>query len=199
MKDKEITPKYHEQVYQPEADTYLLLKAVMAEIKDDDRVIEIGTGSGKIAGEAYKISKNVTATDINPHACRSAAALGLEVIRTDIAAGICSEFDLVIFNPPYLPTGDEEKIEDWLEYALDGGVSGRDTIEIFAEALPGILAKNGRCLLLVSSLTGTEEVRDIFSRVNLLSFVILSERCEDETLYILRIIHDMCCNNQLDK
>ena len=50
MKDKKIIPEYHEQVYQPEADTYLLLKAVMAEIRDDDRVIEIGTGSGKIAG-----------------------------------------------------------------------------------------------------------------------------------------------------
>jgi release factor glutamine methyltransferase len=195
MNDEEIIPKYHEQVYQPEADTYLLLKAVMAEIKSDDRVIEIGTGSGKIAGEAYKISKYVTATDINPYACRSAAALGPEVIRTDIAAGICFGFDLVIFNPPYLPTGEGERIDDWLEYALDGGISGRETIEKFAEALPGIMDENGRCLLLVSSLTGTEEVRDIFSRKKMLSLVILSEKCEDETLYILRIVHDVCCGH----
>ncbi|UUX92754.1 HemK2/MTQ2 family protein methyltransferase [Methanoplanus endosymbiosus] len=194
MKDKEITPKYHEQVYQPEADTYLLLKAVMAEIKYDDRVIEIGTGSGKIAGEAYKIAKSVTGTDINPHACRSAAALGPEIIRTDLSAGISSEFDLVIFNPPYLPTEEEEKIDDWLEYALDGGISGRETIEKFAEVLPEIMNKNGRCLLLVSSLTGTEEVRNIFSGKKLLSYVILSEICEDETLYILRIVHDVCGN-----
>ena len=197
MNYEEITPEFHEQVYQPEADTYLLLRAVLAEVKTDDRVIEIGTGSGKIAGEASRISKNVIATDINPHACRSAAALGPEVIRTDISAGICSRFDLVIFNPPYLPTGAEEKIDDWLEYALDGGISGRDTIEKFAEALPELMDKNGRCLLLVSSLTGTEEVRDIFSRKKLLSFVILRERCEDESLYIFRIVHDLCCNHSV--
>ena len=41
-------------------------------------------------------------------------------------------FDLIVFNPPYLPTQPEERIDDWLEYALDGGVDGRAVITRFA-------------------------------------------------------------------
>ena len=35
-----------DQVYHPEADSYLLLEAALEEVKCCDRVIEIGTGPG---------------------------------------------------------------------------------------------------------------------------------------------------------
>jgi len=40
-------------------------------------------------------------------------------------SGLSGPFDLIIFNPPYLPTLPRERIDDWLEYALDGGPTGR--------------------------------------------------------------------------
>ena len=55
------------QVYYPEADTYLLLEAALAEVKPGERVLEVGTGSGLIAAEIAGIT-GVVATDINPHA-----------------------------------------------------------------------------------------------------------------------------------
>jgi len=184
---------YHEQVYQPEEDTLLLYETAMREINPDERIIEIGTGSGFIASRIRERSDHVIATDINPHACKSAKkGGGVEVIRTDLFSGICGTFDLVLFNPPYLPTKREEKLDDWLEYALDGGEDGRDTIRRFAEQLNAVLSKTGRCLILISSLTGTDEVREIFSKQGFLSYIVAEKIVEDEKLFVLRIIHDMC-------
>ena len=50
------------------------------------------------------------------------------------------------YNPPYLPTEPEERLDDWLEYALDGGKSGRETIERFAASVGDVLAPGGRIL-----------------------------------------------------
>ncbi|MDD1702233.1 MAG: methylase, partial [Methanoregula sp.] len=95
---------------------------------------------------------------------------------------------LVLFNPPYLPTQPEEKIDDWLEYALDGGPTGRAVIERFAENVEGILAPNGRILLLISSLTSLSEVRNLFATKEFESEIALQQTIEDEILYVLRIV-----------
>ena len=183
---------YHEQVYRPEEDTFLLSEAVMHEIGSRDRIIEIGTGSGFISSQIREKAESVIATDINPYACTIAKKNGVEVVRTDLFSGICGTFDLVIFNPPYLPTKAEERIDDWLEYALDGGEDGRTTIQKFAEQLGSVLSKTGRCLILISSLTGTDEVRKIFSDLGFLSFIVAEKIVEDERLYVLRVIRDLC-------
>jgi release factor glutamine methyltransferase len=96
-------------------------------------------------------------------------------------------FDLVIFNPPYLPTQPEERIDDWLEYALDGGVTGREVIGRFADAVSGVLAPKGRILLLVSSLTGLSEVQALFTGRGYTADVARQQTVEDEELYVLRI------------
>jgi release factor glutamine methyltransferase len=180
-----------EQVYPPEQDTYLLLGAVLREIDPATRVLEVGCGSGEIAARLSEIAP-VVATDINPHAAVAAAARGVEVVRTDLFSGICGEFDLVLFNPPYLPTRGEERIDDWLEYALDGGETGRDVIARFLAGVTRVLSPKGRIFLLVSSLTGLEEVRQIFASHGFLVFVVASEQAEDETLYVLRGMRDLC-------
>jgi len=186
-----ILPPYHSEVYQPEADTYLLLKTAKKEVHSGEIVLEVGTGSGLISAELQK-NAHVFATDINPHACLSAKGMGIEVIRTDLMAGICGSFDLIIFNPPYLPTPPDERINDWFEYALDGGESGRETIENFASDLCRIMTRFGRALVLVSSLTEISEVQKLFAEKGLLCFVVAQKKVEDETLYVIRIMRDLC-------
>jgi release factor glutamine methyltransferase len=176
------------QVYQPEADTYLMLRAARAEARTGDLVLEIGTGSGLIASELLQTGGlKVIATDINPHAAAASKRRGVEVIRTDCVSGLCSRFDLIIFNPPYLPTQPEERLDDWLEYALDGGVNGRDVIERFAADAGRILAPSGRILLLVSALTGIEEVKKCFFGLGFSSTEAAEETVEGEWLVVLRI------------
>ena len=175
------------QIYSPEADTLMLLAAARAEVRSGDRVLEVGTGSGVIAAEIARIT-HVVATDINPHSVLCASKAGIDVVRTDLFTGIRGPFDLVLFNPPYLPTQPEERIDDWFEYALDGGESGRAVIERFARNIGDILAPGGRILLLISSLTGLSEVQELFAGRNYIAGIAMQQDVEDEVLYVLKII-----------
>lgn len=175
------------QVYQPEADTYLLLEAARIEVKHGDRVLEVGTGSGLISCELAKVA-GIMATDINPHAALCARKVGVEVVRTDLFTGIRGPFDLVLFNPPYLPTQPEERMDDWLECALDGGENGRAVIERFARNIGDVLAPDGRILLLISALTGLSEVQALFAGQGFSAGIEMQQDVEDEVLYVLKIL-----------
>ncbi len=174
------------QVYQPEADTYLLLRAAQGEVRAGDRVLEIGTGSGTIASGLEK-ARCIVVTDINPHAAACAKKKGLPVVRADLFSGIRGAFDLILFNPPYLPTRPEERIDDWLEYALDGGSDGRAIIGRFLAGAGERLAPQGRILLLISSLTGLDSVIELITLQGMCADVVMEEVVEDEVLYVLRI------------
>ena len=178
-----------DQVYSPEADTLLLLNAARAEARPDDCILEVGTGSGLISAEMARITR-VVATDINPHAVTCTGRAGIEVVRTDLFAGIRGPFDLILFNPPYLPTQPEERMDDWLEYALDGGESGRAVIERFARSVGDVLAPGGRVLLLISSLTGLSEVQQLFAGRAYSVEIAIQQDLEDEVLYVLKIFRN---------
>jgi len=180
-----------DQVYTPAEDTFLLLDAAKGEVRAGDRVLEVGTGSGRIAMELSGRAALVVATDINPHAVVSARDQGIDVLRTDLIDGIGGAFDLILFNPPYLPTRPEERIDDWLEYALDGGVSGRDVIARFLAGAGRVLAPGGRILLLVSSLTGLPDVTGIALAAGYSATVIREEAIEGERLYVIRLVRKL--------
>lgn len=175
----------HPQVYSPEADTYLLLDAILQEIVPGERILEVGAGSGYIASRIPGRGQ-VLATDLNPFAVREAKAVGLEVARADLLDGIRGPFDLVIFNPPYLPTSEEERIDDWLERALDGGKDGRDVISRFAGQVYRVLAPGGRVLILVSSLTGIPEVIALFEESGFQVRIVASRNVFGEDLVVLK-------------
>jgi len=177
----------NEEVYQPAEDTYLLLRAALAEARPEDLVLEIGCGSGFISQELGAKVARLLATDINPHAVRAARARGIEVIRADLFRGIKGKFDLILFNAPYLPTQPEERTGQWIDYALDGGESGRQTVDRFIEDLAGHLRPDGRALLLISSLTGLTEVQETAKAAGLTAEVVADEGCFFERLYVLRL------------
>ncbi len=177
---------YHaDQVYPIREDTLLLLEAARLEVRSSDSVLEVGTGSGHIAAELRKITPNVVAIDINPHAVRMAKEKGVEVVRTDLVAGLCGTFDLIVFNPPYLPTQEEERIDDWLERALDGGPSGREVIERFVQDIERVLAPEGRILLCISSLTGIEAIQDLITQQGFHGRIVQSTVIEREEVLVV--------------
>ncbi|MBN1194941.1 MAG: methyltransferase [Methanomicrobiaceae archaeon] len=181
----------HEQVYPPDEDTWLLLGAALREVRPEERVCEVGAGSGVIAAELSHRAR-VFATEINPHAIASARRLGVDIVRTDLLSGVAGPCDLVIFNPPYLPTAPGERMDDWLELALDGGVTGRDVIMRFLHDVGRVLSLYGRVLLLVSSLTGIHEVQAACTEAGFISFVVAERAMDDEKLFVLRLTKDIC-------
>lgn len=160
-------------------------------------MLEVGCGSGLISLELSLRVTSLLATDINPHAVRATKtkaieakatkARGIEVVRADLFRGIEGKFDLIIFNPPYLPTTAAERNSQWVNYALDGGESGRETIDRFLKCLPDRLRPGGRALLLISSLTGPGEVQEMARTAGLAVKTVESDRCFFEQLCVLRL------------
>jgi release factor glutamine methyltransferase len=128
------------------------------------RVLDLCTGSGCIAAAVAHHLKNATvvATDISPDAValarRNIERLGL-TDRVTVEQGDLFEpvsrlpdprpFDLILANPPYIPTGEIEKLDrNVREYepvgALDGGIDGLIVHRRVAEGAPGRLRPGGR-------------------------------------------------------
>jgi release factor glutamine methyltransferase len=151
-----------EKVYEPAEDTFLLAENL--KVKKTDRVLEIGTGTGIIAILTSKIAENVIAVDINKYAVECTLKNSkLNQSDIDIRLGDLfdstegEKFDLILFNTPYLPTDEDERIDDELEAAWDGGPDGRLVINRFIEDLPTHLNPKGRVQLVQSSLADNEE------------------------------------------
>ncbi len=182
-RDKEL--ELLDEVYDPGEDSFLLVDAALREARPGEKALEVGTGSG-IVSLFVKDVADVVATDISPFACKNARLNGVEVVRADLFNGICGRFDLVIFNPPYLPTPREERLESWLNRAFDGGITGRKEIGRFLEAVDGILAPGGRILTVLSSLTGIEETKKLFEGHGFDVDVVATEKVSFEMLVVFK-------------
>jgi release factor glutamine methyltransferase len=180
-------------VYEPAEDSFLLADAALEEAEPGMRILEIGAGSGFVSA-VLKANINgirVFATEINPHATRCAKANGVEVIRTDLFNGLKSgcrgaSFDLVLFNPPYLPTSEDEKVPGWLNYAFDGGASGRETLDRFLDEVGDYLKPGGKILVLISSITGFEAVKKKMMRSGFEVDIVLRKKVSFEELMVVR-------------
>jgi release factor glutamine methyltransferase len=158
-------------VYPPREDSLLLLP--FARVPAGTSLLEIGTGSGVAALEAARCGARVVATDLNPWALavvrRRARVerLDLELVRTDLAAGL-GRFERVLANPPYLPTQPGERDPDpWHNLALDGGVDGCAVASRLVTSLPEHLTPSGNAFVVFSSLQaagGLAEIRASWTR-----------------------------------
>lgn len=165
--------KYNEceEVYPPAEDTFLLIDNLI--IKSSDKVLEIGTGSGLVSISASLKCSEVTCTDINPHAIRCARnniklnnRENITVILSDLFENIEDEYDLILFNTPYLPVNADEHVDDDYSKAWDGGESGREVIDEFIVQAPSYLKEDGIIQLVQSSLSDNEKTLKMFEKMN---------------------------------
>ncbi|MDS0258252.1 class I SAM-dependent methyltransferase [Haloarcula sp. S1CR25-12] len=176
-----------ESVYQPAEDSDLLARTADERVTEGDRVLDVGTGSGYVAAVVAEAGAEAVGVDLSPLACREAADNGVPVVRGDLVAPFRdAAFDLVAFNPPYLPTPAEAEWDDWMEHALSGGEDGRRLVDPFLESVGRVLAPGGEALLLVSSLTAPDAVRAYARERGLASEVLATEKHPYEELVVLR-------------
>ncbi|WP_254523841.1 HemK2/MTQ2 family protein methyltransferase [Natrinema caseinilyticum] len=177
-------------VYQPAEDSALLAEAVRDRLTTAELVLEVGTGSGFVAERiSDETNARVIASDLNPHAVRQARGGGVETVRADLVAPFRDEtFDAVVFNPPYLPTDPDNEWDDWMERALSGGETGRAVIDPFLETVGRVLAPDGVVYLLVSSLTGVDEVVERAGDEGFSAVAVADESFPFETLTVLELL-----------
>lgn len=177
-------------VYQPAEDSALLAAVAEETVGADDRVLEVGTGSGWVAERvAAETGASVVASDVNPHATRQARERGLEAVRADLVSGFRDgAFDVVLFNPPYLPEDAAAARDDWMERALSGGEDGRAVVEPFVDAVDRVLAPGGYVLVLVSTLTDVEAVASYAGERGFSTVATREESYPFETLSVLKLL-----------
>ena len=199
---KEYSLDIPSRVYIPSEDTDLLLNVLEEEIikrnKTFKKAIEIGTGNAFLSLEIYDNVNQLYSTDINPividYLLNVKDKYNLEkmkVVYSNLFDSIDDneKFDLIVFNPPYVPTEDLEKEDDSIngyDLAVNGGKDGREIIDSFLEKLPNHLEKEGVCYLLVSSLNNPVEIIENFKQKKLNAEIVNSKKLFFEELFVLR-------------
>jgi len=192
MRYDDLTLLISRNVYEPAEDTVLAADNLI--VNEHDRVLDMGTGCGILAVLAARRAKHVIAVDINPHAVhcakRNAVANNLasriDVIRGDLFQPVHKDekFSLIVFNAPYLPSTPREA-RSWLGKAWAGGTTGRRVIDRFMVDAPHYLGKEGRILLVQSSLADVDATLRRFTALGLDAHLAASRKVAFETIVLV--------------
>lgn len=175
-------------VYAPDEDSFLLSSAIekcLKKLKNKNiKALDMGTGSGiqSLVISKFIDRKNILALDINSEAVRQAKSLGFLAIISNLFSKIKKKFDLIVFNPPYLPSSKFDNEKD-----TTGGKQGDETILKFLKQVKKHLNKSGKILLLLSSLTPRKRILQELKKQKLQHKTIASKKIFFEQLEVWEI------------
>ncbi|MBE5750471.1 MAG: peptide chain release factor N(5)-glutamine methyltransferase [Clostridiales bacterium] len=165
--------KVDERVLIPRPETEILVSESKKVVKSDSKVLDLCTGSGAIAISVKKeTSATVTASDISRDALSlakenaKANGVDIEFVESDMFSALVGrKFDVIISNPPYIPSDDiqtlQKEVKDFEPtLALDGGKDGYVYYKIIADNARAYLNDNG-VLLLECGIGQAEKVRSM--------------------------------------
>lgn len=131
--------KVNSNVLIPRQDTETLVEQVLKIVKPGMKVLDLCTGSGCVLISVLKNAPELTGmgSDISKTALLVAKEnaklheVDAEWVRSDLFDNITETFDVIMANPPYIPTGEilslMPEVRDFEpENALDGGADGLD-------------------------------------------------------------------------
>lgn len=175
--------KVNEQVLSPRPDTEILVETALKYMQNtkNPHILDLGTGSGCIIETLLQEIPSATATavDISADALQIAqenadmlnvserlSLINADWFETDFPVQINDSFDMIVSNPPYIPTDQIAELDTEVKkydplLALDGGMSGLDSYRRIAEIAPKLLKDNGY-ILLEAGIGKAAEIRDIF-------------------------------------
>jgi release factor glutamine methyltransferase len=183
------TPLDIDGVYPPQQDSQLLIDTLgRTQLARGRRVLDLCTGSGVVAIAASELgAASVVAFDICPRAVSCSRGNAVYAgVNIDVREGSWSgaldyaPFDLVVSNPPYVPTppaGDTTVIPITAgpARAWDAGVDGRMVLDPLCESVAGMLDAGGTLLVVHSALAGVEKSLDALRSTGLDAEVVASQ------------------------
>lgn len=197
------------EVYPPSDDTFLLLEALandrslLCKISKSMICLELGPGSGAVsAGLSELLRKDgaqilpfLLAIDKNPAACHCTSAIfhARQVTLADVIHGSLTDCfrqtgfaDVVICNPPYVPTDEEEMQGCGISVSWAGGKRGREVIDVLMPRVAQILSDGGLFYLVCIAENDPEEVLENGRLLGLHAEKVKQEQRGMEELFILR-------------
>ena len=153
--------KVNKDVLSPRMETEILVENVLKFATDKMNILDLCTGSGVIAiSIAKNVKANVFGVDIsekalvvaNENAQLNNVKVNFKLSNLFDNLKTSKKFDIIVSNPPYIPTKDIEKLDvEVKDYdpklALDGGDDGLDFYRRIVKECPKHLSKNGMLFL----------------------------------------------------
>ena len=169
-------------VYGPCRDSEMLAEAIPDWTRPGDRVVDPFTGSGILALTAARAgASEVWAIDVSRRAV-AAARINARLNGLDVVARRGSlfeptgdrRFDLVVANPPYVPSVDDAEGRGPAR-AWEAGPDGRLHLDRLLLALPGRLRPGGRVMIVQSSLSDVDRTTAMLEDAGLEATTVASE------------------------
>lgn len=163
----------NQNVLIPRPETEELVEKAIGFVKEGASVLDLCTGSGAIATViALKTGAKVSASDVSAPALDVARANALnngvkiDFVLSDMFEKIEGKFDVIVSNPPYIPSKDIETLDAKVKnfeprLALDGADDGLKYYRIIAKDLDEHLAEGG-VFLCEFGIEQAEAIKEIF-------------------------------------
>lgn len=210
------TPKVdrsaYELVYEPREDSFLFLDALELDVEHLRTVVqpvicvEVGPGSGIIMAFVSALLATLPmvflGSDINSSAPRIAQQTfkqnggllrphRMDCIRSDLLSGfgnrLDGKVDLLLFNPPYVPSDDEELGHADIRAAWAGGKDGMQVTDRFLKDISRLLSPNGCCyVVFVAENDPLAVARMLAEKYHLMPKQIAKRQAKNERLSVWR-------------
>lgn len=197
----------HPEVYEPCDDSFALVDALLADranllLHQPNLCMEIGCGSGYVItslaimlGLEYS-GAHYFATDINPHAVETtrktleAHGVHAEIVTADIASGLQKRLkgmvDVLVVNPPYVPTPEEEVGQEGITASWAGGENGRRVIDRILPVADELLSEKGWLYMVTLTENNPSEICRLMRDSGYGSRIVVQRSTDEESLHIVK-------------